>query len=417
MRSETIASGPGGSITRQGERHFLFLQGLPGPFFRRLATALQAGGHRCTRVAFTGGDLLDWGRRDCVLFRDRADAWPAWLEQLINSRSITDIILFGDCRPLHSAAHDVARRLGVPVHVFEEGYLRPYWVTLEQGGVNGYSALPRSGAALAALDAAIALDERVVEVPNLFTRRARESIAHHTASAALSPLFRHFRSHRNTSAMRETYAWIRRWSRRMEEKAATQAGIERIGDAPFFLLPLQLDGDSQLTHHSPFAAMIDAVDAILASFAANAAASVRLLVKRHPLDPDVCGWRGLVEARAKALGIAERVIFIERGDLDAILMRASGVVTVNSTVGPLALRRAVPVLALGDAVYRIDGLTAGVPLDRFWSAPGSVSRARFDQFCRVLRATALVNGGFHSDEALDLLVRNASARLTGARHG
>ncbi len=417
MRSDIIASGPGASLASHGERRFLFLQGLPGPFFRRLATALQTQGHFCTRVAFTGGDLLDWGRRDCVLFRDRADAWPTWLEQLLADRCITDIILFGDCRPLHSAAHEVARRLGVPVHVFEEGYLRPYWVTLEQGGVNGYSALPRSGAALAAVDAAIAIDEPVAEVANLFARRARESTAHHAASVAMSPFFRHFRSHRRTSALRETYAWIRRWSRRMEEKAATQAAIERIGDAPFFLLPLQLDGDSQLTHHSPFAAMIDAVDAILASYAANAPPGVHLLVKRHPLDPDVSGWRGLVEARAKALGIADSVNFIERGDLDAVLKRASGVVTVNSTVGPLALRRAVPVLALGDAVYRIDGLTAGVPLDRFWSAPGSVSRARFDQFCRVLRATALVNGGFHSEQALDLLVRNASARLTGARRG
>ncbi len=412
-----MASGPGRSLAQPSERHFLFLQGLPGPFFRRLATALHTDGHRCTRVAFSGGDLLDWGWRDCLPFRDRAEAWSAWLEHVLASRRVTDIILFGDCRPLHIAAHDVARRLGVPVHVFEEGYLRPYWVTLEQGGVNGYSALPRSGAALAALDAAIALDEPVVEVPNLFARRARESIAHHTASVALSPLFRHFRGHRSASAVHETYAWIRRWSRRMAERAATEAGLERIGDAPYFLLPLQLDGDSQLTHHSPFAAMIAAVDAILASFADHAPGSVRLLVKRHPLDPDVCGWRGVVDARAAALGISERVVFIERGDLDTILMRASGVVTVNSTVGPLALRRAVPVLALGDAVYRIDGLTADVPLDRFWSAPGSVSRARFDQFCRVLRATALVNGGFHSEQALDLLVRNAGARLTGARHG
>lgn len=412
-----IANGPGSTVTYAPTRHFLFLQGLPGPFFRRLADALQAQGHRCTRVVFTGGDLLDWGRRGAFLFRDRAQAWPAWIEAFLVDHAVTDIVLFGDCRPLHMAAHAVARRLGVPVHVFEEGYLRPWWVTLEQGGVNGYSALPRSGAALAALDAAVTSDEPVVEVANLFARRARDSIAHHAASVALSPLFRHFRSHRKVSALRETYAWIRRWSRKREEHAATQETLDRIGDAPFFLLPLQLDGDSQLTHHSPFGAMIDAVDAILASFAAHAPQGVSLLVKRHPLDPDVHGWRKLVEARAEALGIAERVAFIERGDLDAILNRASGVVTVNSTVGPLALRRAVPVLALGDAVYRIEGLTASVPLDRFWAAPGSVSRARFDQFCRVLRATGLVNGGFHSDEALDLLVRNASARLTGQRHG
>ena len=37
----------------------------------------------------------------------------------------------------------VARRLRVAVYVFEEGYLRPDYVTLEPGGVNAASALPR----------------------------------------------------------------------------------------------------------------------------------------------------------------------------------------------------------------------------------------------------------------------------------
>ena len=146
MRSEIMASGIGGRMTGTGERHFLFLQGLPGPFFKRLAAALRADGHRCTRVAFTGGDLLDWGRRDCLPYHGRAGDWPAWLEQRIASLGITDIILFGDCRPLHIAAHAVARRLGVPVHVFEEGYLRPWWVTLDSSDVTTASSAASAAA-------------------------------------------------------------------------------------------------------------------------------------------------------------------------------------------------------------------------------------------------------------------------------
>ena len=37
----------------------------------------------------------------------------------------------------------IATMRGLTVHVFEEGYLRPNWVTLEQGGVNNNSAMLR----------------------------------------------------------------------------------------------------------------------------------------------------------------------------------------------------------------------------------------------------------------------------------
>ena len=30
---------------------------------------------------------------------------------------------------------------GLRIHVFEEGYMRPYWVTYERGGTNGHSRL------------------------------------------------------------------------------------------------------------------------------------------------------------------------------------------------------------------------------------------------------------------------------------
>ncbi len=33
------------------------------------------------------------------------------------------------------------KSLGLTVHVFEEGYLRPHWVTYERGGSNGHSRL------------------------------------------------------------------------------------------------------------------------------------------------------------------------------------------------------------------------------------------------------------------------------------
>jgi len=87
-----------------------------------------------------------WRLPGAVDFCGREPEWPQFLDRLIVDRAVSDVILFGDCRPLHRAAIRVAQSRGLRVYVVEEGYFRPDWITLEEGGVNGYSSLPRDPA-------------------------------------------------------------------------------------------------------------------------------------------------------------------------------------------------------------------------------------------------------------------------------
>src|ERR1700710_1216947 len=126
-----------------GSRSFLFLQGMASQFFARLGLALRERGHAVSRVNFNAGDRLFWPLKGAIDFRGRASDWSDFLTEILVDRRVTDIILFGDCRPLHRTAVQLARRLQVTVHVCEEGYIRPHWVTFERDGVNGNSTLPR----------------------------------------------------------------------------------------------------------------------------------------------------------------------------------------------------------------------------------------------------------------------------------
>ena len=110
-------------------RNILLLQGLMGPLFRRLGQVLRRDGYAVHKVNFNGGDRLFWRLPNAIDYRGRLEDWPAALRQLIADRAITDVLLFGDCRPIHMAAIAVCRELHIPVHVFEEGYIRPDWVT------------------------------------------------------------------------------------------------------------------------------------------------------------------------------------------------------------------------------------------------------------------------------------------------
>lgn len=115
--------------------NFLFLQGVNSPFFADLAEALKHQGHAVQRVNFTVGDRVFWRRNGhdyaCTL---AVDQLAPFFDDMYTTQAITDVVLFGDERPVHRVAVQQAKRLGVRVHVFEEGYFRPYWLTLERGG-------------------------------------------------------------------------------------------------------------------------------------------------------------------------------------------------------------------------------------------------------------------------------------------
>ena len=131
-------------MKRQG-RSFLFLQGVCSPFYPRLGQRLAAEGHRVVKVQFNGGDTLYW-KRDCGpvhTFRAPQHELPAFIESLWERYGITDQIVFGDRRPVHRPAIEAAPAQGIRTHVFEEGYFRPFWITLEREGVNGHSLLPQ----------------------------------------------------------------------------------------------------------------------------------------------------------------------------------------------------------------------------------------------------------------------------------
>src|SRR5688572_20183119 len=103
----------------------LLLQGPVGPFFRRFARDLEARGIQVTKVNFNSGDALYYRGGDVVPFRGRMEEWPQFLRTLLIERGIEAVFAFHDGRDIHKQAVAVARRLDIPMWVFEEGYLRP----------------------------------------------------------------------------------------------------------------------------------------------------------------------------------------------------------------------------------------------------------------------------------------------------
>jgi capsular polysaccharide export protein len=154
-----------------------------------------------------------------------------------------------------------------------------------------------------------------------------------------------------------------------------------------------------------------AIEHVLASFARHAPPTARLVVKLHPLDSGLIDWAAITGHHAVEFGIADRITILDGGDLGKLMERRPAVVTVNSTVGTLALASGLPVIALGKAIYDLAGLTFQGELDDFWSTPTPPDAELFDAFRRVLAARCLIPGSFFNEAGLMLAVNAAVNRL------
>jgi capsular polysaccharide export protein len=394
-------------------RRFLFLQGIASPFFRRLARELRRKGHDVRRINICLGDRFFWNGQNATDYRGLSKNWPAFVADYLKRENITDVMLFGDCRPYHARALEEARKLGLTLHVFEEGYLRPDWITLEHNAVNAGSCLPRDAAQIRQRVSQLPPAEAHAHITSSFFYRAFWDICSTAATEFGLGLYPFYRRHRPHHPLTEYGAWILRLMRKSARERHAKAVMERVIQhaGPVFLLPLQLDSDYQIRVHSPFLSMRQVTDHVFASFAAHAPKHAKLIVKVHPLDNGVVNRTRQTLKLARKHGLEERVEVMDGGHLPSLLMQMRGVVLVNSTVGTQALHYGVSVKTLGKALYDIEGLTCQLPLDRFWTEPTQPDDELFRDFYRLLRATTQINGGFYSRDGIRIAVAETLKRL------
>jgi capsular polysaccharide export protein len=313
-------------------------------------------------------------------------------------------------------AIEAARRHSATIHVFEEGYLRPAWVTLERSGLNGYTRLPDDPDWYRVH--ARSLPSFTEPWTGAYGMRNRVLYDFRWQTGNYLWFFRypHYRTHRPYPIWVEYAAWLWRLRKMRRRRAEARRIVADLlaGGRPFALFPLQLDTDSQVRVHSPFGRLFPAIGAVISDFARHAPPDLALVIKNHPLDNGLMNFRRAAERQAADLGVADRVLYMDGGDLDSLIRNARGVLTLNSTVGLSALRSGAPVIALGKAVYDIAGLTHQGPLSTFWTDPAAPDRALLNDFLSVLADCAMIPGSFYTEEGVSVAASHALKRILSA---
>lgn len=399
-------------------KRFLFLQGPCSPFFSKLGRAIQREGHDVQRVNFNAGDCWYWNNERVHYYRKSVDGLQSWYEKLFSRESPTDLILFGDQRPVHLPAIKLARAKGIRIHVFEEGYFRPYWITLERDGVNANSQLSRDPAWYRRIGPRIPDYANGDTFPPSFSARVFHDVVYHIAGMRNPITYPGYRTHSPVLAHREYMAYIRRAVMLINLKRHNLSAIQSLiyGRVPFWLVPLQLNSDAQIRHHSPFDCMAEMLEVTLTSFARMCRPDAVLVIKNHPLDTGEEDHAKIIEAIRRQVGLkSDRILYLETGPLPALLNHARGVITVNSTVGGSALVHGKPLKALGHAIYDIPGLTFQGDLDSFWRHAKQPDQRLFRWFRNTVIHTTQINGGLYSREGINMAITNAVPRILSDR--
>jgi len=398
-------------------QRFLIVSAPFGPFGRELAKELQKTGASVYRVILNGGDAFDWGVANSRPFYGRREDWSAWIQSLIQRDLITDVITLGDSTAYAARALEAARALGVRTHIFEEGYFRPHWVTVERHGVNGWSSMPRVPEWYRSHPATTGTLDELPAGGSIVTT-IRHIVSHHIMIYAGAIVFPHFRTGYSDSPILQAFGHIMRFVsqvvRRAQERNTYQRAIHAEG--PKFLLVLQRPGDSQLRKHSDFESTFSLLEKTIGSFAAHAPQNSQLLVRPHPLDPGLVPHRQHTAKLAGRHGLYDSVVFSDYGKLSEILPKMTGVVCVNSTAGLAGVEFGIPTIALGNANYDMPGLTHQGSLEQFWTAPQQPDRALYSAFRSVVMALTQVNGGYSTAKGRSLAIPKIVKRLTEAAH-
>ena len=390
-------------------RSFLILQGPIGSFFAKLAERLKAEGCSVLKINFNGGDKFFYNKLEAIDFTLGPAEWGDYVRHIAKIRKITDLIVYSDSRELHKIAIKELKEIGVRIHVFEEGYFRPSWITLEENGVNHNSSLPRDPEFYKAQEAH---PPQPILCKSHFVLAAKYAMEYYSASfPGIFGKFEKYNHHFGCSPHKTMYSWMIRVMCYVPRAIIAKQREKDVANKPYFLVVLQLSRDSQIKEHSDFSCMRDYIKFVISNFARNANKADYLVIKNHPLDNGVEDLESYADKIAGEEGVTDRVVFVDGGHLSTLIERSKAAITVNSTSGLSVISRHKPLKVLGRAIYNMEGLTCQNSLEDFWYNQTLPNNDLYKKFKNYVIEKTLINGNFYTKKGVELAIKNSLGKL------
>ena len=362
----------------------------------KIAQDLQANGTRVRKVALNLTDkLYEYNGIECVKFDAPYEEFAGWLEEYVTQNNIDTLILYNEARPYNEIGWALAQKLGISCLVFELGLLRPNYCSVysshfhhathlkelwQQREQIEFEPLPKT-TVFCRPDSRVKLAKMcgLLLLNRLYTSLTRNYC--HQVDKRCQKISTHLKP-----ASKQILRFYAR-----NNDAQYNALFKGEWSKKYYLCPLQVHYDAQITERSDYDSIEDFIIEVADSFYTNAPQDTKLIFKVHPMNRGYVDYAELIESLNTKHG-DDRIIYLDRIHLPTTLINARGCVTVNSTVGISALEHLCPTITLGQAVFDLEGLTYQGSLDHFWQTEQPVQKKSVAKFLRLLQETTQAQG-------------------------
>lgn len=399
---------------QQADKKILLLQGPVGPFFAYLQEAFEAKGFGVKRILLNKADSLFSLGKSSYRFSGGIESWDLWFGVELKKNKPDVIVLFGSTRPAHMIATKIAHKLGIEVISLEEGYLRAGYITCEPEGNNQYSTLRnwKPGNTQTLIRAPL-------NITSSFSVMCFWGAVYYLYREITQSEVEKTLNHRATQGViTESSKWFLHisrmcWSKIFEKSSVSQ--LYNLHSGGYILIPLQTPSDAQLSVASRGWSNEKLVKESLKALLDCGAKEI-LVFKTHPLDENAHKLRGFIYKEAKACGLSHKVKVFRSGKLGKLTQKSSGMIVINSTSAFSALNYHVPVLVLGDAIFRHETIVTvgyGKRAIKEFLLKRLVKNSSFvKDFFFSVKEQALVPGDFYAFKTQKITAKNVVSRVS-----
>lgn len=375
----------------------LFLVGPIGTFFARLLKYLDKENVQTYKILFP---LHEYGFSKLKVIRYSRDMiyFKEFLRKIIFDKNIKHIFMYGIVLLPHRYALDLVEELNregikIHTHIFELGYLRPNFVTLEDQGVNYKSSL--------------ILDKKFFDkqkIYNIFPEARSKGLRIRKIWKSITFINHSFKKYKivefdHKLQPKPIFIWyqIKGFLLKYFYSFAEYSLKKKfLSINNFFIVILQVSSDSQLTHGSNIKDNNKFIYEVINSFAKAKLKNINLVFKHHPRDRGYTNYSKTIMKLSRKFDIKDNVFYFHDYSLAKIFQNSNckGTVLINSTVGYQSLYHSIPLKALGISPFNIEGLSDQRNLVSFFENPLPVDRLFFNKFYKFVLENSQINGDF-----------------------
>ena len=379
------------------EGNCLFLIGPIGTFFARLSNYLEKNNVRTYKISFP---LYEYGfpKSKLIKFHQDINLFKNYLKKILIDKEIKHIFMYGNVLIPHKQALALVEELKIEdiyinTHIFELGYLRPNYVTLEKKGINYTSGFIKNRDFYRKQDS--------YKVFPIAKKHARFRIRKIWKTISfINHSFKNYKivEHEHKLQPKPIYIWFQikgfflKFFFFFSEFKLKKYFLAK----KYFLVILQVSTDSQLTEGSDFKDNKKFIYKVIKDFAKSNRNDINLVFKHHPRDRGYTNYYDDIQKISKDFGVFKNVFYIHDYYLSKLFQNPNckGTVLINSTVGYQSLYHSVPTKSLGTTPYNIKGLSEQKNLVSFFKNPSPVDKLLFNKFYKYILENSQINGNF-----------------------